>query len=151
MTVDAPDAVLFACTLNRVRSPMAAALLRAGWGRRIHVDSCGVEAAGEVDPFVAAVLAERGLDASLHRPKPFEALGDGSFDLIVALSPEAHAAATAFARHLCAEVVHWPTEDPTLETGGREARLAAYRRVRDDLDARLLERFGAVAPGAAPG
>lgn len=146
-----PDAVLFVCTFNRVRSPMAAALLRAGWGRRIHVDSCGVGAAEAVDPFVSAVLAERGLDAGGHRPKPFEALWDGSFDLIVALSPEAHAAALAFARHLSAEVVHWPTDDPTEETGDRETRLAAYRRVRDELERRLIVRFGAVAAGASPG
>lgn len=151
MTLVMPDAVLFACTLNRVRSPMAAALLRARWGGRIHVDSCGVEAAEEIDPFAAAVLAERGLDAGAHRPKRFEALGDGSFDLIVALSPQAHAAAKVFARHLAAEVVHWPTADPTEETGGRDARLVAYRRVRDDLGRRLAERFGPVAAEASPG
>ena len=139
-----PAAVLFACTLNRVRSPMAAALMRRRWGGQVHVDSCGLEPGGEeLDPFADAALRELGLGLDGHRSKTFADLQDGSFDLIVALSPEAHAVAERFARVLAAEVLYWPMPDPTAETiGGRDQRLAAYRRVRDELDRRLLERFG---------
>ena len=137
-----PAAVLFACTLNRVRSPMAAALLRRRFGGRVFVDSCGLEAGETPDAFADACLRELGLDLEGHAAKRFDDLQDGSFDLIVALSPEARDAAAAFARCLAAEVLYWPMPDPTHETGSREQRLAAYRAVRDELDRRLLSRFG---------
>lgn len=140
-----PGAVLFACTLNRVRSPMAAALMRRRFGGRVYVDSCGLKAAEEVDPFSVAVMDELGADLHDHRPKRFEALEDGSFDSIVTLSPEAHHRALEYARHLAAEVVYWPTHDPTLADGSREARMAAYRAVRDGLDERIREHFGRAA------
>ncbi len=140
--MSAPGAVLFACTQNRVRSPMAAALMRRRFAGSTFVDSCGLKPGGEVDPFSAAVCEELGLDIAAHRPKGFDALEDGSFDVIVSLSPEAHHRALEWARHLSAEVEYWPTYDPTLDTGSRAQRLDAYRAVRDKLDARILDRFG---------
>ena len=142
-----PGAVLFACTWNRVRSPMAAALVRRRWGAHVHADSCGVHAGEGVDPFADAVLREAGAGLAGHRPKAFRDVHDGSFDLVVALSPEALPAAEAFARGLACEVVAWPTADPTLETGARDQRLCAYRAVRDGLDRRLAERLGAPDAG----
>ncbi len=137
-----PGAVLFACTLNRVRSPMAAALMRRRFGGRVYVDSCGLKAADEVDPFAVSVMDELGGDLHDHTPKRFEALEDGSFDAIVTLSPEAHHRALEYARHMATEVVYWPTHDPTIAEGARDARLAAYRAVRDALDKRILDHFG---------
>lgn len=86
---DLPGAVLFACSRNAVRSPMAAAILKHLAGRRIYVDSAGVRA-GEPDPFAVSAMEELGIDLSRHRPQALEALADISFDLIVSLSPEAH-------------------------------------------------------------
>ena len=60
-----PSSVLFACTMNAIRSPMAAAILRHLAGRRIYVESAGVRL-GEVDPFVVAVMDEIGIDISRH-------------------------------------------------------------------------------------
>ena len=137
-----PDAVLFACTLNRVRSPMAAALMRRRFGRSTFVDSCGLKPADEVDPFVAAAMEELGLDVAGHVPKGFDQLEDASFDLVVTLSPEAHHRALEWSRHLACEVEYWPTFDPTLADGSRDQRLDAYRQVRDRLDGRIVERFG---------
>ena len=136
-----PPAVLFACNLNRVRSPMAACLLRRRWGSRVFVDSCGLTPAEGIDPFVVAVMQELGLDLSGHTPKTFDVLEDGSFDLVISLSEEAHHQAAALSRTRAVELEHWPTPDPTLETGSREQRLAAYRRVRDALAERLRARF----------
>lgn len=137
-----PDAVLFACNLNRVRSPVAATLLRRRLGGRIFVDSCGLKPDGsEPDPFVDAVMAEWGEDLSSHKAKNFEALEDGSFDLIVSLTPEAHHRAAEMARARAVNFEYWPIPDPTLETGSRDQRLDAYRRMRDDLERRLRERF----------
>ncbi|MBE7217156.1 MAG: low molecular weight phosphatase family protein [Caulobacteraceae bacterium] len=144
-----PAAVLFVCTWNRVRSPMAAALVRRRWGALVWADSCGVHAGeGAPDPFAEAVLSELGAGLCGHAPKRFADLLDGSFDLVAALSPEALPAAEAYARGRAAEVAYWPTQDPTLETGARELRLAAYRAVRDELDRRLIARLGAPAPAA---
>jgi protein-tyrosine-phosphatase len=152
MTADAaqprlPGAVLFACNFNRVRSPMAEALLKRAFGDRVFVDSCGLkldaalEDAG-VDPFVEAVMAELSCDLSGHRPKTFDQLEDDSFDLVVSLTPESQHRAVEMTRGRAAVIEYWPTFDPTLSEGSREARLAAYRDVRDALAARISERFG---------
>ena len=137
-----PGAVLFACTQNRVRSPMAAALMRRRFGGATFVDSCGLKPGEEIDPFAASVLDELGLEAAAHRPKGFAELEDSSFDVVVTLSPEAHHRALEWARRLACEVEYWPTHDPTLAEGSREQRLDAYRQVRDRLDRRILQRFG---------
>ena len=139
---DLPGAVLFACTMNRVRSPMAAALMQRRFADRVFVDSCGIREGEGADPFVVAVMAEIGCDLSEQAAKTFEELHDGSFDLIVALSPEAATRAGAGVRGLATEVEIWPTEDPTLEGGSRAQRLDSYRRVRDQIKRKLEERFG---------
>ncbi len=139
-----PDAVLFACNLNKVRSPVAAALLRHRFGARVFVDSCGLKPGDEVDPFAAAVMAEVGLDLSRHHPKGFDELEDDSFDLVISLTPEAHHRAIELARGRAVELEYWPILDPTLETGSREQRLAAYRSLRTELGRRLDARFPAL-------
>jgi protein-tyrosine-phosphatase len=144
-----PSAALFACNRNTVRSPMAAALARHYLGGRIHIDSAGVEA-GEPDPFVAAVLAEIGIEIDPGPPKSFEALAERDFDLVITLAPEAHHRALDLAHEKSIEVEYWPTQDPTvaLEMGlSREGILAAYREVREALTARILARFGPNALG----
>jgi len=126
---------------------MAEALLKRALGDRIYVDSCGLrreatETGGVVDPFVQAVMAEISCDLAAHRPKTFDDLEDDSFDLVVSLTPEAQHRAVELTRGRAAEIEYWPTFDPTLTDGSREARIAAYREVRDALAARIAERFG---------
>ncbi len=121
---------------------MAAALMRRRFGGRVYVDSCGLKAADEVDPFAVSVMDELGADLHDHAPKRFEALEDGSFDAIVTLSPEAHHRALEYARHMATDVIYWPTHDPTLAEGARDVRMAAYRAVRDSLDRRIHDHFG---------
>ena len=138
-----PLAVLFACGLNSVRSPMAAALFAQMLGRTIYVGSAGVRK-GELDPFAVAVMAEIGIDISRHKPITFEELEDLeglNFDLIVTLSPEAHHRALELTHTNAVEVEYWPTVDPTDVEGSREQRLDAYRAVRDQLLKRIRERF----------
>jgi protein-tyrosine-phosphatase len=139
-----PQAVLFACALNAVRSPMAAGLFQQLFGKSIYVASAGVNK-GELDPFAVAVMEEIGVDISRHRPMDFEELEDLeglNFDLIVSLSPPAHHKALEVTRTVAAEVEYWPTVDPTGIEGSREQRLDAYREVRDQLMARIRQRFG---------
>src|SRR5262249_13470805 len=138
-----PQAVLFACGLNSVRSPMAAALYRRMLGRTSYVGSAGVRK-GELDPFAVAAMDEVGIDIAKHKPMTFEELEDWeglNFDLIVTLSPEAHHKALELTRTLAADVEYWPTPDPTDAAGNREQRLEAYRAVRDMLAQRIKARF----------
>ena len=144
-----PQAVLFACGLNSVRSPMAAALLRKLRGAPLYGASAGVRAA-ELDPFAVAVMEEIGLDIAKHRPMTFEELEDWeglNFDLIVTLAPEAHHKALDLTRTIAADVEYWPTPDPTIAEGSREQRLDAYRAVRDQLARRIKERFATMSSG----
>jgi len=137
---DLPGAVLFACTRNAVRSPMAEGLLKHLLGHRVYVDSTGVRP-GEIDPFVVEVMEEIGIDLSRHRAKSFEDLEDSSYDLIVSLSPEAQHKAVEMTRAMACEVEFWNTMDPSIVEGNREVRLQAYRDVRDWLKRRIEERF----------
>ncbi len=137
-----PGAVLFACTLNSVRSPIAAAIMKQRFGRFVYVDSVGVRA-GENDPLVSEVLDEIGIELGKHRPKSFDQFEDTSFDLVITLSPEAQHKAVELTRTSAAEIEYWPTMDPTAVEGSRDQRLAAYRAVRDDLEWRIQRRFEA--------
>lgn len=150
-----PAAVLFACNFNQVRSPMAEALLKRLVGDRVYVDSCGLKRPARVhddvtdedvdagvDPFALAVMEELGCDLTRHRPKIFDDLEDSSFDLVVSLTPESQHRAVELARSRAADIEYWPTFDPTLTDGSREARLDAYREVRDELARRIADRFG---------
>jgi len=144
-----PLAVLFACGLNSVRSPMAAALFAQLFGRAVYVGSAGVRKA-ELDPFAVAVMAEIGIDMSRHKPVTFEELDEMeglNFDLIITLSPEAHHRALELTRVSGVDVEYWPTANPSDVEGSREQRLAAYRQVRDQLLQRLQQRFGRPSPG----
>jgi protein-tyrosine-phosphatase len=136
-----PRAVLFACNLNRVRSPMAAALLRRRVGSGMLIDSCGLDPGDAVDPFAVAVMSEIGVDLAEHQPQGMEPLEGGKFDLVITLTPEADARARALLLGRGTATEHWPIEDPTAETGARDLRVAAYRRVRDEIDRRLATRF----------
>jgi protein-tyrosine-phosphatase len=140
---DFPGSVLFCCTLNALRSPMAEGILKLLHGQRIFVDSVGVRS-GELDAFAIAVMDEIGLDISRHRAKTFDDLEDTSFDLIISLSPEAHHQALELTRTMACEVEFWNTLDPSIIEGSRETRLDAYRDVRDTLMRRIRERFPVV-------
>src|SRR5580700_1905816 len=138
-----PLAVLFACGLNSVRSPIAAGLFSQLFGRATYVGSAGVRK-GELDPFAVAVMAEIGVDISRHKPMTFEELDELeglNFDLIITLAPEAHHRALELTRMSAVDVEYWPTADPTDVEGSREQRLDAYREVRDQLLTHIRERF----------
>lgn len=138
--VDLPSAVLFACTFNAVRSPMAEAILKRLHGRQIYVDSAGIRQ-GELDPFVIEVMDEIGIDITGHEPKTFDDLEDDSFDQIISLSPEAQHRAVELTRVMACETLFWRTLDPGIIEGTRDMRLDAYRQVRDQLTRRIEEHF----------
>ena len=135
-----PHSVLFACTMNAVRSPMAAAMLRHLLGRTLYVESAGVRT-GTLDGLAVEAMDELGIEIAAHKPRRFEDLDDTSFDLVITLSPEAQHKAVELTRTADTRIEYWPTMDPTAVEGSREQRLAAYRSVRDGLMARIRTRF----------
>lgn len=137
---DLPGAVLFACSLNAIRSPMAASLMKHLYGTQVYVESCGVRA-GTLDPLAVAVMEEIGIDLSHFQPKSFETLADTSFDLIVTLSPQARHKALELTRAMAVEVEYWKVPDPSACEGSREQRLAAYRDARDNILRFIKEHF----------
>lgn len=140
-----PRSVLFACTHNSIRSPMAAELMRLQFGSLVRVDSVGVRPSEEISAMAAFVVDEVGGDIARQAPKGLEAFGeyyeDGPFDLIVSLSPEAHHTMLDRIPALGAEAEYWPTFDPSLAEGSREQVLLEYRSVRDGLAKRIADRF----------
>ncbi len=135
-----PQSLLFACTFNAVRSPMAEALARRDFGKSVWFESVGLRH-GETDPFAIAAMAEVDIDIGKHKPRLFEDLEDTSFDMIVSLSPEAHHRALEFTRAMAIDVVYWPTLDPTAIDGERGTILSAYRAVREGLETRIRQLF----------
>ena len=142
MTDRMPGSVLFACDRNAIRSPMAAAIMRHLYGHRVFVASAGVMPDDDgVNPFAVAVMAEIGRDIAGHVPRSFDEREDDSIDLIISLSPPAHHRAIDMTHTLSCDVEYWPTADPSHVEGSREAVMGAYRQLRDDLMAKIRQRF----------
>ena len=117
------------------------------YGRAAYVQSAGVRNDMEIDGFAIAVCQEIGIELSRHRSRSFDEMkewGDdlSGFDLVVALSPASQRQALEFTRFFHLDVEYWPILDPTGIGESREAKLAAYRQARDQIKARMVERFG---------
>lgn len=141
MSGELPGAVLFACTMNQIRSPMAEALLKYLHGGRVFVQSAGVRASDAVDPFAVQVMDELGIDIERHRTRTFDQLDDDYFDLVISLAPEAQHRAVELTRNSACDLEFWHMPDPSLVEGTREQRLDAYRELRDLLLRRIRDRF----------
>ena len=138
---DLPGAILFACTMNSVRSVMAMAIMKYLFGKFVYIDAAGVRA-GELDPMAVEVMDELGIEIGKYHPKTFEDMEDSSmFDLCVTLSPEAQHRAVGLAHTSAIEIEYWPTMDPTIVEGSRDQRLDAYRATRDGIMKRIQNRF----------
>lgn len=142
-----PQAVLFCCDHNAVRSPMAEGMMKKFFGQTAYVQSAGVKNDLEIDGFSVAVCAEIGIGLARHRSRSFDEMRDlgddlGQFDLIVALSPNSQKRALELTRTSHVEVIYWPILDPTALGETREAKLSAYRQARDQIRTHILDRFG---------
>lgn len=139
---NSPQAILFVCSMNMVRSPLAAALARHASNNKLFVRSAGIQK-GTQDPRVDRVLGELDITSSASEPKCLEDLGDSFFDLVIVLSDEALPYIEKWAADKAMDLEHWPTEDPTKATGNAEQVLSAYRAVRDQLNSKIQARFAA--------
>jgi arsenate reductase (thioredoxin) len=137
--------VLFLCTGNSCRSQMA-----EGWARHLNGDqiepySAGIEKHG-MNPHAIKVMAEAGVDLTHHQSKTLAELGPVPFDYVVTVCGHANEHCPIFPGRT--KVVHVGFEDPpklTKEMPDGEAKLAVYRRVRDE-----IRRFVETLPEALP-
>ncbi|WDR04354.1 hypothetical protein PSQ19_17415 [Devosia algicola] len=133
---------MFVCSMNSVRSPIAAALARQLFPGRIIARSVGVNG-GKADRFVHEVMEEIGIDMSVHTPHTMAELVANHFDLVITLSPDAPDAVQRRGLETGA-IEHWNIEDPSLVEGNRATVLDAYRHLRDDLRQRVRARLEAL-------
>lgn len=117
------------------------------YGTDCYVQSVGVKADLEIDGFTIAVCAEIDVNLERHRSRSFDELKDwgddlSAFDLVIALSPASQRQALELTRFFHLDVEYWPIMDPTGMAEGREGKLAAYRQTRDQIRARMIDRFG---------
>jgi len=131
---DNKSRVLFLCTHNSARSQMAEGLLRAWAGDRFEVASAGVEAT-EVRPLAIRAMAELGIDISGQTSKRLEGFVGEAFDYAITVCDEAREACPYFPG--AGTTLHWRFDDPSAATGSEEDRLAVFRRVRDEIGARI--------------
>ena len=147
MSNELPQAILFCCDHNAVRSPMAEGLMKKFYGTDVYVQSVGVVSDLDIDGFSIAVCKELNIELSRHRSRSFDEMkewGDdlSSFDLIVALSPASQRKALDLTRYYALTVEYWPIIDPTGLGARREEKLEAYRQARDQIADKLVGRFG---------
>jgi uncharacterized protein (UPF0262 family)/protein-tyrosine-phosphatase len=131
--------VLFVCSMNSVRSPIAAALARQTFPGRLIARSVGVNG-GKADAFVHEVMEEVGIDMSVHTPHILDELVANHFDLVITLSNDAPEAVERHGLEAGA-VEQWTVDDPSLVEGNRELVLNAYRDLRDSLRKRVKARL----------
>jgi protein-tyrosine-phosphatase len=136
--------VLFVCTMNSIRSPIAEALLKQALAvtghRTLFVDSAGVQI-GDIDGFAVAVMDEIGIDLQRHNAKDLVEAEVDSYDLVIALSEPARHKTTELLITAGSALEYWPVSDPSEVEGKRETRLAAYRKTRDEINKLIEERF----------
>ena len=135
-----PKSVLFVCSRNACRSPMAFALAQQHSRGRIFIDSVGLHP-GDLDGFSIAVMSEIGLDITNHTPKDISEVDPRNFELIVSLTPESHHQLMEHLEGDAVAVEYWPTFDPSTAKGNRDQILDTYRHVRDQLKAQIERRI----------
>lgn len=132
--------ILFLCSENAVRSPMAESMMkRAAPGTAVF--SAGIDGTA-INPFAIAVMREQGIDLIHHESRSYDDLDESGFDLIIALSRPAWTYARAMAQG--AAVEYWDLPDPPALTGheNRDQIIESYRRLRDDIARHIRNRFG---------
>ena len=142
-----PQSILFCCDHNAVRSPMAEGIMKKLYGTGTYVQSAGVKNDLEIDGFCISVCQEIDVELSRHQSRSFDEMeqwGDdiSSYDLVIALSPASQRRALELTRFFHLDVEYWPIMDPTGLGETRDAKLESYRQTRDQIIARLKERWG---------
>jgi arsenate reductase len=130
--------VLFLCTGNSARSQMGEAFLRKYGDAYFEVHSAGL-AAHEIHPLTRTVLEEAGLDISRQYSKDVrEYLGKALFNILITVCDRAEQDCPTMFLGIN-QKLYWPFEDPVAAEGKQEAQIDAFRRVRDQIETRILD------------
>ena len=134
--------VLFLCTHNSARSQMAEGFLRDMAGDRFEIASAGTEAT-RVHPLAIRAMEEVGISLAGHTSKTLDRFLGQPWDYVITVCDSANERCPAFPAHT--RRIHWSFDDPSRATGTEEERLGIFRRVRDEIKARLLDWLGTQA------
>ena len=142
-----PGSVLFCCDHNAIRSPIAEGLAKLYYGKKIFIQSAGILNDLEIDGFAISVCEEIGVKVAKHQPRSFldmDQWGDriDSFDLVVALSETSKKKVIEATKSYAVKVIYWQIFDPTIAVNRREEKVAHYRKIRDQISAKLIDFFG---------
>ena len=140
--------ILVLCTGNSARSQMGEGLFRAEGGGGFDVFSAGTKPSS-VRPEAIAVMNEIGIDISAHRSKSVDEFSGQSIDYVVTVCDNARDNCPVFPAGT--ERIHWSFEDPAAVQGSEQERLAAFRRLRDRIHARVLVFLGEREYGSQKG
>lgn len=139
MTTPAKPLVLILCTGNSCRSHMAEGILRKVGGDVLNVQSAGSNPSGFVHPLAVKVMAEIGINISLHRSKHLNEFLNQPVETVITVCDNANQACPVLPGQVNRH--HWPFYDPVHATGTEEEKLVEFRRVRDDIR-RTFEAYG---------
>jgi protein-tyrosine-phosphatase len=127
--------ILFVCTLNAVRSPMAEALAKEAFPNHQFYSAGLIE--GPADYFAIEVMKEIGLDISKRKTKSVAEYKNEKFDRIICLADEVKKSAADFLNKSGAKVEYWDVPSPGLIGGNRIMKLFGYREIRDKIRSQI--------------
>ena len=133
--------VLFLCTGNSARSQMAEGYLRSVAGERFDVMSAGIEPKG-LNPLAVTAMREAGVDISRQRSKDVTEFLGMPVQYVVTVCSNAREKCPVFPATV--KFIHWDLDDPAAVQGTEEEKLAAFRKVRDEIFAHIASEFALV-------
>ena len=127
--------MLFACTGNSARSPIAEALLRHRAGSHVEVISAGSHPKTRIHPNAARVLREQyGIDIADHQPRHLDTMARRHFDYVISLCDKVREVCPEFSDQ--PRLIHWSIPDPAAGDGDRQS-YSAFRRTAAEIDTRI--------------
>ena len=129
--------VLILCTGNSCRSQMAEALWTSLGKGKWEAASAGSKPSGYVHPLAIRAMKELDIDISMNTSKSLVQYQNQPFDLVVTVCDNAKESCPIFIG--AKETVHWPFDDPADATGTDDEKMIVFRRVRDEIRARIGE------------
>ena len=131
--------ILVLCTGNSARSQMAEGFLRS-FDPALEVYSGGIQPAARINPFAVQAMKEVGVDISGGKPKSVNQFTGDSFDYVVTVCDDADKNCPNF-RGKIGKRLHIGFPDPAKATGTDVAKLAVFRKVRDDIRVKFQELY----------
>jgi arsenate reductase len=130
--------VLFVCIHNSARSQMAEAFLNKFGGKSFKGESAGIEP-GNLNPNVVAVMKEVGIDISNKETQSvFDLFKQGRiYNAVITVCDEASAERCPIFPGMVKRIA-WSFPDPSSFQGSREEILEQTRKVRDQIEEKII-------------